>query len=148
MAGGLGSVSFALLVDLVVAGLLLATIVFAVVLNRRLDALRGARAEFERLLRDFSAATERAERGIAELREAAGAAGETLGQRIETGTGLADDLMFLIERGTGLAERLEQPGRRDAGAGEAASGPAVEVEPALQPSPEQESLMASLRGVR
>ncbi len=148
MAGSLGSVTFALLVDVLVAGLLLATIAFAVVLNRRLDALRGARAEIERLLRDFAAATEQAERGIAELREAAGAAGETLCQRIETGTGLADDLMFLIERGTGLAQRLEQPGRRDAGTDQATSGPAVEVEPAPQTSPEQEALMASLRGVR
>ena len=148
MAGGFASGAFGLLIDIVVAGLLLATIAFAVVLNRRLAALRGARAEFEQLLRDFSAATERAERGIAELREAAEAAGETLGQRIESATGLADDLMFLVERGSGLADRLEQPERRAPVMHEEAIAPGGEAAPAPQSSPEQEALMASLRGVR
>jgi hypothetical protein len=103
----LGPAEFSLLFDAVVAALLVATIVYAVILNRKLTQLRDARGEMERLLGGFVEATSRAERGLAALREAAGACGEELQRRTDKGNAVADDLMFLVERAGGLADRLE-----------------------------------------
>ncbi|MEK9753964.1 MAG: DUF6468 domain-containing protein [Rhodospirillaceae bacterium] len=57
-----------LILDIVLAVLLVVTIGYAVVLNRRLGALRQNKDELERLASGFVETTSRAERGIGELR--------------------------------------------------------------------------------
>lgn len=97
---------YALAFDVVVAVLLAVTIVYAVILNRKLSALRDAKAEMERILIGFAEATGKAERGLATFRDAADGVGRELQRQIETGRALADDLTFLVQRGGALADRL------------------------------------------
>jgi len=103
--------------DAVVAALLVATISYAAVLNRRLGVLRGDRAKLEVLIQGLTAAAQRAEAGIAGLREAAEDVGQSLEKKIDQGRSLRDDLSYMLERGGPIADRLEGTirARRDDG---------------------------------
>lgn len=98
---------FKLVLDVVVALLLAATIGYAVVLNRRLTALRQNRDELAKLIANFNEATVRAESSIPKLRKAADDAGQGLLDRVEKAQTLRDDLAFMIERADSMANRLE-----------------------------------------
>jgi hypothetical protein len=157
-----------LVLDVVLAVLLAATLVYAVVLNRRLVALRDARAEMQGLMASLAASTEQAGSGLESLKVHAEQQGERLRRAADGAKGLADDLAFLVERGTALADRLDgalgaarvagdligpqkaaeatAPQRATARAAPgklAAAGPA---EPAA--SPHQEKLLKALQGMR
>jgi hypothetical protein len=93
--------------DVIVAVLLVATIGYATVLNRRLAVLRGDRAQLESLVQGLTVATQRAESGVAGLRAAAEDTGRQLEKRIEQAQGLRDDITYMLERGGALADRLE-----------------------------------------
>ena len=113
--------------DALIVALLVATIAYAVVLDRRLKALRAAQPEMERVLAQFSEVTARAEGGLAALRDAAEETGRSLDSAIEKGNGIADDLVFLVDRAGKLADRLAAtPGPRRAAA-EAAPPPMAEA---------------------
>jgi len=92
--------------DAIVAILLVATIGYSVVLNRRLTAVRSDREKFEDVIRTLSAATLRAEGAVANLRTAADDSGRRLDKKIEEGRGLSDDLAYMIERGGGMADKM------------------------------------------
>ena len=108
---------YALIFDAVVAVLLVVTIVYAAILNRKLSVLRSAKGEMERLLGSFSQATAKVEQGLAGARDAAEGAAKELRKQMETGRGLADDLAFLVQRGSELADKLDGSitGSRSAG---------------------------------
>ena len=98
----------ALAVDALVAVLLVAVIVYAVLLNRRLKAWRGEGAEMARLLAEFGQSIARAEAALALLKAAVrdeGAALEQTRQRVQS---LHGDLSYMLDRGSSLADRLEQ----------------------------------------
>lgn len=101
MAGSLG-----IALDLMIVGLLVAMIVFAVILNRRLLAWRQDKAEFERLIAAFNLAAARAEAGVERLKTASEETGKALHQAVTKGRSLHDDLSYLIERAEPLADRL------------------------------------------
>jgi len=90
-----------------VAGLLVAMIGYAVVLNRRLAALRDNQAEISRLAEVLAKATGRAQDSIATLRQAGEEAGGALKKQIAEGRALSDELALIIGAGNNLAERLE-----------------------------------------
>ncbi|MEO5338608.1 MAG: DUF6468 domain-containing protein [Magnetospirillum sp. WYHS-4] len=94
---------FALLLDILVAVLLAVTIVYSVILNRRLGVLRQDKAELERVAATFGEATRRAEDSIGRLRDMA----DTLQEQIKKAQALRDDLAFLMDRGGATADRLE-----------------------------------------
>jgi hypothetical protein len=96
-----------IVLDVVVAGLLLATIVYAVLLSRRLGALRNDKQQLEALVSSLDISSQRAEAGIASLKEAAERIGQQLQQRVEQGKALQSDLSYIIDLGGGLADRLE-----------------------------------------
>jgi hypothetical protein len=96
-----------LVLDVVVVGLLVATISYAIILNRQLIRLRESRGEMEELVRNFSEATGRAEAGIKAMRRAAAEVGEGLQRNIERAQALRDELQFMIEAADGVAARLE-----------------------------------------
>ncbi len=98
---------FSLIIDALIVVLLVATIIYAAVLNRKLGALRDAKGEMEALLASFSESTERASHGVELLKRESGRSGEALQNKVATARGLVDDLGFLIEKGTSLAERLD-----------------------------------------
>ncbi|HEX2114013.1 MAG TPA: DUF6468 domain-containing protein [Alphaproteobacteria bacterium] len=129
MSSGVG-----IFVDLTVVTLLIVTIAFAAVLNRRLTAWRQDRSEFERLIRQFNEAAARAEAGVERLKTASEQTGKTLQQAVTKGQSLRDDLAYLVERAEPLADRLTEGvriarnARRDEPALSAASALAQKVD--------------------
>ncbi len=99
--------NLSLILDAIIAVLLVTTIGYAVVLNRRLGAFRGARSEMEALVARFARFTDEAGSGINSLKDETRRSGKTLQDNLNAARGLADDLAFLIERGSSLAERLD-----------------------------------------
>jgi Domain of unknown function (DUF6468) len=96
-----------IVLDIVVAALLLTTIAYAMLLSRRLGALRNDKQQLEALVGSLDNSSQRAEAGIAALKEAAEHAGRQLQERIDQGKGLQADLSYIIDLGGGLADRLE-----------------------------------------
>ena len=99
--------SVELFINIVVICLLIPTIIFAVVLNKRLEVLRNSRADLGRLIEAFNDATTRAEAGIPKLKQAADSAGSLLRDQIQKAQTLRDDMAFMIERADGMTQRLE-----------------------------------------
>lgn len=93
--------------DLAIILLLIPTIVYAVILNRRLTALRKSRDELAKVVSSFNEATMRAEAGIPKLKKATLDANSALQDRVEKAHSLRDDLAFMIERAEEMADRLE-----------------------------------------
>ncbi len=100
--------SAAIALDILVAGLLVATIAYAVVLNRRLSQLRGGREQMERLINDFYQATTRAESGVTALKEAAGRGDSEFIGQLESLAKVRDELDFLVTRAEAQGARLEE----------------------------------------
>ena len=96
--------SFALIIDIVVAILLMVTIGYAIVLNKRLGNLRRDRGELEKLAINFHASTTRADESITLLTSSVGGLQDQIGKA----ESMRDDLIFLTERGSSTADRLEE----------------------------------------
>ncbi|MGB0671704.1 MAG: DUF6468 domain-containing protein, partial [Rhodospirillales bacterium] len=94
---------FSLILDLFVAVLLVVTIGYAVVLNRKLSAIRRDRAELETVAANFAQATLRAEESIRKLKASA----DGLQGQVNKAESLREDLSFLVSRGGQAADRLE-----------------------------------------
>jgi len=99
--------SIELFINIVVICLLVPTIIFAVVLNKRLEILRNSRADLGRLIEAFNDATTRAEAGIPKLKQAADSTGSLLRDQIQKAQTLRDDMAFMIERADTVIQRLE-----------------------------------------
>lgn len=95
------------LLDGLLACLLVATIIYAIILDRRLRTFRQARDEMQALLGNFTAATIQAQSSLASLRDASQTTTAELQDQFERGKALRDDLAFLLDRGGSLADRLE-----------------------------------------
>ena len=96
-----------LLLEVVLLGLLAATLFHAMRLERALGVLKRDRATLEALVSGFNESTRQAEGGVARLREAADGAGRQIARQIEAAGGLKSDLAFLTERGEKLADRMD-----------------------------------------
>lgn len=114
--------SIAVALDLLVAGLLVATIAYAIVLNRRLTQLRDGSAQMERLINDFYQATTRAESGVTALKEVTGRGDTGIIEQLESLSILRDELEFLVARAEAQGVRLEDLIRDS-------SGPTAKVSP-------------------
>ncbi len=93
--------------DVAIILLLVPTIIYAVILNRRLSALRNSKDELAKVVSSFNEATMRAEAGIPKLKKANLEANNALQERVEKAHTLRDDLAFMIERAEETADRLE-----------------------------------------
>jgi Domain of unknown function (DUF6468) len=98
---------YGLVFDAVICVLLITTIGYAVVLNRKLNLLRAARGEMEKLFADFASATGQAEGSLEALKQRSGDAGETLARNVNDACRLADEMAFLVKKGNEIADRLE-----------------------------------------
>ena len=99
--------SVELLVNIIVILLLIPTIIFALLLNRRLEILRNSRADLGRLIEAFNDATTRAEAGIPRLKQAADSAGAQLKDQIARAQTLHDDIAFMLERAESVVSKLD-----------------------------------------
>jgi len=96
-----------LLVNLAIAGLLMATISYCWVLNRRIKILQDSKSELANLLRHFDEATDRASESIIALQSASKKISENIQVRIDKVNYLMEDLSFMIEKGNRLADKLD-----------------------------------------
>ena len=94
------------LLDGLLAVLLIATIVWCFILNKRLGNIRAASKQMKSLVGNFSTATEQARDGIRALKKAAEVDGASLQEAITAARVLRDELAFLTEAGDTLANRL------------------------------------------
>ncbi len=99
---------FSLAVDLLITGLLIATIIFAWRLNGRLKVLRENREELAATVAAFNEATQRAETSIGQLKRASSEAAEQLQAAINKARSSQDELVMMLETADSLARRLEQ----------------------------------------
>ena len=148
-------VGFDLATDVLLAVLLAAVIVYAVILNRKLAALRDAKEEFEALLASFGDTTQQAQTNLESLREEAQTVKRGFDQELEQmGTSLAevrslaDDLEYLVKRGEKVADRLA--GKEFGTA--AASRAGAETDPATASAASQggaqQQFLRALQGMR
>lgn len=96
-----------LLLNLMIVGLLMATISYCWVLNKRIKILQDGKSELANLLKYFDEATSRASETIVALQSASKKIGDTIQARIDKANYLMDDLAFMMEKGNRLADRLE-----------------------------------------
>jgi hypothetical protein len=95
------------LLELILLGLLAATLVHAMRLERALGVLKRDRGQLETLVKGFNDSTRQAEAGIERLRGAADSTGRHIARQIEAAASLKEDLGMLIERGVRLADQME-----------------------------------------
>lgn len=109
---------YGLVLDSLIVILLLATIVYAAILNKKLNRLRHNRVELEKATRTFAEAAYKADQNLIGLKQLVEGSGGGLQARIDRAQGLRDELNFLIETAEALAVRLEgasETGRRAVG---------------------------------
>ena len=114
-----------LIVEVTLAALLAATLVCCIRLDRRLRHLRSDQESLSGTVRALNAAVTAAQASLAGLRAAAHEADESLGRKLSSARGLADELSLLTSSGERIAARIES-----ARAGNAAH-PAPRPQPAL-----------------
>lgn len=98
---------FSLILDILIAVLLVASIGYSVSLNRRLSALRQDRDELAKLTGQFAEATGKAEASIQKLKGSTDEVASALNVEIAKAESMRDDLTFLVDRGATIADRLE-----------------------------------------
>jgi hypothetical protein len=118
--------------DAIVALLLVATIGYSILLNRRLSMVRNDREKFEVLVRNLNTASQRAEGAVTNLRVTADDLSRRLDKKVEEAKSLADDLTYMIERGGGMADKLANQIR----VGRDALKPDYPAEPKPAPRPQ------------
>lgn len=94
------------LLDVLMIGLLVAGIRYAMRIERQMAALRASRTEMERFVMDFNATVTRAEAGIQGMKRVARESGDDLEKLLEKAQSMRDELHFLVEHGNHLADRL------------------------------------------
>ncbi len=136
---------FSVFADAIVAVLLIATISYAAVLNRRLGLLRADRAKLEELVNGLTVATQRAEMAVGQLKSVATESGRDLERRTEQAQSLRDDLSYMVERGGTIADRLETGirARREEPRPDVAPRPRPRAEPKSEPGLRAEPTVAS-----
>lgn len=100
--------TFPVLLDLIVVSLLIATIVYAVMLNKRLTTLHQNRHELQKFLENFTASLNKAEASVKDLKGAGASALNAVLEQLTKATTLRDELTYLVERGEDIAEKLDE----------------------------------------
>jgi chromosome segregation ATPase len=119
--------SFGLLIESVVAVLLLLTIGYCILLNRRLRRFKADEHSLKATISELITATEIAERAIAGLKVTVRDCDQNLGERLRTAERFAADIARQVEAGESVLNRLTQiavaarPGQDSAGSPQATS---------------------------
>lgn len=100
--------SFSIVLELLTAVLLAATIVACFALHRRVAVLREAQAEMAKAIEGFNLATARAEAGILSMRQASEEAGVALQKQIDRARAVAEDLGVAVRTGDRIVNRIGQ----------------------------------------
>lgn len=131
-------ISFA--VNVLVAVLLVAVIIYCRRLNANIRVLQNSRSEMAKLFADFDKSIDQAQKSVQELQESAKETQHILKDRLDKANLVADDLTFMIERGIKMADKLEgdMKGRKPGSAAASPPPSAKKPEPAARPQPKAE----------
>ncbi len=121
--------NFGLIIESLVAVLLLLTISFCMMLNRRLKKLKADEQALKATISELITATEIAERAIAGLKMTVRECDENLGERLEAGEVLARELSRQIDSSRDVLGRLAQIAAAGRPAPAARPAAPVEAEP-------------------
>jgi hypothetical protein len=100
--------TISLIVELALSGLLLATIGYCAVLERRLSALRKGQDGLKETIGDLNSAIVNAGASMRALKAHAADAAETLDERLARARGLIDELAMLTSAGERIADRIDR----------------------------------------
>ena len=95
-----------LLMNLLMAGLLMATIFYSQKLNRSIRIMQQSKNDMAKLFAEFDESITRATESLQELKDAGKKADAILKDKLGAANLVADDLTFLIERGNKMADQL------------------------------------------
>lgn len=115
------SIGFGLMIESLVAALLLLTIGYCVLLNKRLKRLKADEQSLKATISELITATEIAERAIAGLKLTVRDCDQSLGERLRTAERFSAELERQIEAGSHVLHRLS----RIAGAARPAEHPSA-----------------------
>ena len=96
-----------LIIEVLVAILLVATVFYCHVLNRRLKTLREGQDGLRELIESLNVATERARLAIAEMKTTSESSSIGLQEQVGRARALTDELSVIVESGNKLAGRIE-----------------------------------------
>jgi Flp pilus assembly protein TadB len=103
----LATLPVSLIVEITLAALLAATLFCCVRLENRLRNLRQDQDSLSATIRALNGAIGAAQNSLVGLRAAAHEADETLGRKVNSARGLADELSLLNSAGERIANRME-----------------------------------------
>ncbi|MES2983703.1 MAG: DUF6468 domain-containing protein [Pseudomonadota bacterium] len=103
-----------LILNAMMAGLLLATIIYCLKLNSRIRVLQDSKSELARIIREFDESTTRATQSITEIHAATNRISENIQHKIDRANYLADDLQYMIEKGNKLTGKVDSTPARPA----------------------------------
>ncbi len=99
----MGNAVLSVLMNAMMAGLLLATIIYCLKLNKRIRLLQDSKSELAHIIREFDESTKRATQNINEIHAATMRISDNIQHKIDKANFLADDLEVLISRGNKMA---------------------------------------------
>lgn len=117
------------LLNMLLVGLLCATIGYCYILNRRIKTLQDSKSDLANLLQHFDESTVKASETIIAMQTASKKIGDNIQMRIDKANYLLDDLSYSLDKGNKLINQLEasfaiQRARSRAGQENAAEMPA------------------------
>ncbi len=100
--------TLSLILELALCFLLAATLVYCIMLERRLAAVRNGQDGLKTMIGELNAAISGAGASLRALKSAAASAAETLDERLKRARLLADELALLTASGERIAERFDR----------------------------------------
>jgi hypothetical protein len=94
--------------ELVLTTLLAATLVYCILLERRLAAVRKGQDGLKRMIGELNGAIAGAGASLRALKSAAAGAAETLDERLKRARAVADELSVLSSSGERIAQRFDR----------------------------------------
>jgi len=104
----LSTMTLSTVLELLLSGLLTVTLLYCIVLERRLAAVRKGQEGLRKMIGELNNAIAGAGSSLRALKLAAADAAETLDGRLKRARGLADELSLLTNSGERIAQRFDR----------------------------------------
>ena len=102
------TLSLSLIVEIALSALLAATLVYCIVLERKLSALRKGQDGLKQTIGELNTAIVGAGTSMRLLKSAAASASDTLDERLTRARALLDELSLLTSSGERIADRIDR----------------------------------------
>lgn len=99
--------TWTIILDFLVLGLLGTSIGYAIYLNKRLTTIQDSRQELQKFMENFIVSLNKAESSVQELKGTGQNVIDSIFEPLNKAKVLRDELAFLVEKGNGLADQLE-----------------------------------------